>query len=124
MHDLEVFSPCFCTASQLHHTSGTLCGQDLGAGLAEVVQFFIENLRGNIRKLAGIGAAESTAGLLFFGRYKFISRCNSTTALNSTCPRRGTPLIRYLGAEVMPKCSSRARSLPVGIEASTLKDSL
>jgi hypothetical protein len=48
----------------------------------------------------------------------------STTALNSTCPRRGTHLILYLGVEVKPKCPSRARSLPVGIEASALKDSL
>jgi hypothetical protein len=48
----------------------------------------------------------------------------STTSLNSTCPRCGTPLIRNLGAEVMPKCPSRAQSLPVGIGASAPKDSL
>jgi hypothetical protein len=48
----------------------------------------------------------------------------SVTALNSTCPGCETPLIRYLGAEVMPKCPSRARSLPVGIRASAPKDSI
>jgi hypothetical protein len=48
----------------------------------------------------------------------------SATALNSTVPRRGTHLILYLGAEVMPKCPRGARSLPVGIRASTPKDSL
>jgi hypothetical protein len=32
----------------------------------------------------------------------------STIALNFTHPGRGTPLILYLGAEVMPKCPSRA----------------
>jgi hypothetical protein len=32
----------------------------------------------------------------------------SATALNSTRPRRGTSLILYLGAVVMPRCSSRA----------------
>jgi hypothetical protein len=48
----------------------------------------------------------------------------STTALNSTHPGCRTPLILYLGAEVMSKCPSRARSLPVGIGASALKDSL
>jgi hypothetical protein len=46
------------------------------------------------------------------------------TALNSTHPRRGTPLIWYLGVEVMPKCPSKARSLPVGIRALAPKDSL
>jgi hypothetical protein len=46
------------------------------------------------------------------------------TALNSTHHGRGTPLILYLGAEVMPKCPSRARSLPIGIRASAPKDSL
>jgi hypothetical protein len=46
------------------------------------------------------------------------------TTLNSTCPRHGILLILYLGVEVMPKCPSRARSLPVWIEASTKKDSL
>jgi hypothetical protein len=32
----------------------------------------------------------------------------SATALNSIIPGRGTPLILYLRAEVMPKCPSRA----------------
>jgi hypothetical protein len=35
-------------------------------------------------------------------------------ALNSTYTGRGTSLILYLGVVVMPKCSSRAQSLPVG----------
>jgi hypothetical protein len=48
----------------------------------------------------------------------------SLTALNSTHPGRGTPLILYLGAVVMPKCPSRARILLVGIGASAPKDSL
>jgi hypothetical protein len=48
----------------------------------------------------------------------------SVTAFNSTRPRCGTPLILYLGVEVMPKCPSRARSLSVGIKASAPKDSL
>jgi hypothetical protein len=48
----------------------------------------------------------------------------SATTLNSTRPGRRTPLIMYLLAEVMPKCPSRARSLPIGIRASALKDSL
>jgi hypothetical protein len=48
----------------------------------------------------------------------------TATTLNSTCPRRGTTLILYLRAEVMPKCPSRARCLSVGIGASAPKDSL
>jgi hypothetical protein len=48
----------------------------------------------------------------------------STTASNSTCPGRRTPLILYLKTEVMPKSPSRARSLPVGTGASATKDSL
>jgi hypothetical protein len=47
----------------------------------------------------------------------------SVMALNSTHPRHGTSLILYLGAVVMPKCSGRAQSLPVGIGASASKDS-
>jgi hypothetical protein len=47
----------------------------------------------------------------------------SATALNSTRPGRGTSLILYLGAVVMPRCSSRARSLSVRTGASTPKDS-
>jgi hypothetical protein len=47
----------------------------------------------------------------------------SAMALNSTRPRRGTSLILYLGAVVMPRCSSRARSLPVRTGASAPKDS-
>jgi hypothetical protein len=48
----------------------------------------------------------------------------SATALNSTRPGRGTPLILYLGVNVMPKCPTRARSLLMGTGASTPKDSL
>jgi hypothetical protein len=48
----------------------------------------------------------------------------SVTALNFTQPGRGTPLIQYLRAEVMPKCPSKAQILPVGIGASASKDSL
>jgi hypothetical protein len=44
-------------------------------------------------------------------------------ALNSTCPERGTFLILYQGAVVMPRCSSRARSLPARTGALILKDS-
>jgi hypothetical protein len=44
-------------------------------------------------------------------------------ALNCTRPGHGTSLVPYLGVVVIPKCSNRARSLPVGIEASALKDS-
>jgi hypothetical protein len=44
--------------------------------------------------------------------------------LNSTCPGRRVPLIRYLGAEVMPKCPSRVCTLPVGTGASAPKDSI
>jgi hypothetical protein len=47
----------------------------------------------------------------------------SVMALNSTHPGRGTSLILYLGAVVMPRCSSKAQSLPVGTGASALKDS-
>jgi hypothetical protein len=47
----------------------------------------------------------------------------SAVALNSTRPERGTSLILYLGAVVMPRCSSRARSLLTGTGASTPKDS-
>jgi hypothetical protein len=43
----------------------------------------------------------------------------SATALNSTRPGCGTFLILYLGAVVMPRCSSRARSLPARTGAST-----
>jgi hypothetical protein len=48
----------------------------------------------------------------------------SAIALISPHPRRGTSLIWYLRAEVMPKCPNRAQSLPVGIGASAPKDSL
>jgi hypothetical protein len=44
------------------------------------------------------------------------------TALNSTHPGRGTSLILYLGAVVIPRCSSRAQSLPVRTGASFPKD--
>jgi hypothetical protein len=47
----------------------------------------------------------------------------STTALNSTHPRHGTSFILYLGVVVMPRCSSRARSLPSRTGASAPKDS-
>jgi hypothetical protein len=47
----------------------------------------------------------------------------SATALNSIHPRCGTSLILYLGEVVMPRCSSRARSMLVGTGASALKDS-
>jgi hypothetical protein len=47
----------------------------------------------------------------------------STMALNSTRPERGTSLILYRGAVVMPRCSSRARSLPARIRDSASKDS-
>jgi hypothetical protein len=47
------------------------------------------------------------------------SRKISVTALNSTRPRRGTSLILYLGEVVMPRRSSRARSLPMRTGAST-----
>jgi hypothetical protein len=47
----------------------------------------------------------------------------SATALNSTRPRRVTSLIRYLGAVVMPRCSSRARSLSARTRALAPKDS-
>jgi hypothetical protein len=43
----------------------------------------------------------------------------SAMALNSTRPERGTSLILYRGAVVMPRCSSRARSLPVESELVT-----
>jgi hypothetical protein len=44
-------------------------------------------------------------------------------ALNSTRPGCRTSMILYLGAVVMPRCSSRAQSMPVRTGASTLKDS-
>jgi hypothetical protein len=47
----------------------------------------------------------------------------SAMALNSTRPERGTSLIQYRGAVVMPRCSSKARSLPVRIGDSAQKDS-
>jgi hypothetical protein len=47
----------------------------------------------------------------------------SAMALNSTCPERGTSLIQYRGAVVMPRCSSKAQSLPVRIGDSAPKDS-
>jgi hypothetical protein len=47
----------------------------------------------------------------------------SVMALNSTRPGRGTSLILYLGAVLMPRCSSRARSLSTGTGASAPKDS-
>jgi hypothetical protein len=47
----------------------------------------------------------------------------SAMALNSTYRERGTSLILYLGAVVMPRCSSRARSLPARTGALTPKDS-
>jgi hypothetical protein len=53
----------------------------------------------------------------------FDPRKISMMALNSNCPRCRTSLILYLGAVVMPRCSSRARSLSVGTRASAPKDS-
>jgi hypothetical protein len=50
-------------------------------------------------------------------------RMISAMALNSTRLGHGTSFILYLGVVVMPKCSSRARSLPVGIRALVSKDS-
>jgi hypothetical protein len=47
----------------------------------------------------------------------------SAMALNSAHPERGTSLILYRGAVVMPRCFSKARSLPARIEDSALKDS-
>jgi hypothetical protein len=47
----------------------------------------------------------------------------SAMALNSTHPERGTSLILYLGVVVMPRCSSRARSLLARTGASIPKDS-
>jgi hypothetical protein len=47
----------------------------------------------------------------------------SVMALNSTRPECGTSLILYLGAVVMPRCSSRARSLPARTGALIPKDS-
>jgi hypothetical protein len=47
----------------------------------------------------------------------------SAMALNSTRPVRGTSLTQYRGAVVMPRCSSKARSLPAMIGDSTPKDS-
>jgi hypothetical protein len=42
----------------------------------------------------------------------------STMTLNSTRPERGTSLILYRGAVLMPRCSSKARSLPARIRDS------
>jgi hypothetical protein len=47
----------------------------------------------------------------------------SMTALNSTHPVCRSSVILYLGAMVMPRCSSRARSLLARTGASALKDS-
>jgi hypothetical protein len=47
----------------------------------------------------------------------------SAMALNSTRSERGTSLILYQGAVVMPRCSSKAQSLPVRIGDSASKDS-
>jgi hypothetical protein len=47
----------------------------------------------------------------------------SAMVLNSTCPERGTSLTLYWGAVVMPRCSSKARSLPARIRDSAPKDS-
>jgi hypothetical protein len=47
----------------------------------------------------------------------------SAMALNSTRPGCGTSLILYLRAVVMPRCSNRAQSLPVGTGALAPKDS-
>jgi hypothetical protein len=47
----------------------------------------------------------------------------SAMALNSTRPKHGTSLILYRGAVVMPRCSSKARSLPARIRDSAPKDS-
>jgi hypothetical protein len=47
----------------------------------------------------------------------------SAIALNSTRPERETSLILYRGAVVMPRCSSKARSLLARIRDLALKDS-
>jgi hypothetical protein len=47
----------------------------------------------------------------------------SAMALNSTRPERGTSLILYRGAVVMPRCSGKSRSLPARIGDSAPKDS-
>jgi hypothetical protein len=62
------------------------------------------------------------AGLLCQQRILDLKKI-STTTLNSTRPGCRTSLILYLGAVVMPRCSNRARSLPVRTGASTPKDS-
>jgi hypothetical protein len=46
----------------------------------------------------------------------------SAMALNSTHPERGTSLIPYQGAVVMPRWSSKAQSLPAMTGDSALKD--
>jgi hypothetical protein len=45
----------------------------------------------------------------------------SVMALNSTRPERGTSLILHRGVVVMPRCSSKARSLSARTEASAPK---
>jgi hypothetical protein len=47
----------------------------------------------------------------------------SVMALNSTRPERGTSFILYRGAVVMPRCSSKARSLSMRIGDSAPMDS-
>jgi hypothetical protein len=47
----------------------------------------------------------------------------SEMALNSTRPERRISLILYRGAVVMPRCSSKAQSLPVMTGDSAPKDS-
>jgi hypothetical protein len=47
----------------------------------------------------------------------------SAMALNSTRPERETSLILYRGAVVMPRCCSKARSLPARIGDLAPKDS-
>jgi hypothetical protein len=53
----------------------------------------------------------------------FGSEENLCDGLELHPPGRGTSLILYLGAVVMPRCSSRARSLPARTGASIPKDS-
>jgi hypothetical protein len=75
----------------------------------------------------GIGnsiAVQSPEGWSFVSAQDSGSKKISAMALNSTRPERGSSLILYRGAVVMPRCSSKARSLPVRIGDSAPKDSI
>jgi hypothetical protein len=79
------------------------------------MEFYSSSLLRRLQEVMAYQAASATTSLI--DALKASTWClqrtlgsekTSATTLNSTYPGRGNPLILYLGAEVIPKCPSRA----------------